>query len=136
MSDEAAQSANPNDLDELQDVPGLQKEAEQESWESEKDQESRLRVAIRNALHNLEVRIIGLLFWCVILPAGLGATALIVSLAVQYITPWGWMTENQLGDLLPAALALKDAMAGVASGSIITAWLIYRRLRRNNDKEL
>ena len=49
MSDEAAQSANPNDLDELQDVPGLQKEAEQESWESEKDQESRTKKLLGTA---------------------------------------------------------------------------------------
>ena len=136
MSDEDAQSARPKELEDLQDVPGLQKEAEQESWESEKNQESRLRVAIRDALHNLEVRIIRLLFWCVLLPVGVGAFALIIGLGAQFLTPWGWMTEDQLEDLLPAALAFKDAMAGAASGGIITALLFYRRLRRSNDRDL
>lgn len=103
--------------------------------ETEEGHESRLRRGIRDAVHFVESGSIRLFFLCVSLPIGVGLFLLIVSLSFQYATPWGWMSDNQLEDLLPAALAFKDAMAGVASGSAITAWLIYKRFQRPIDSD-
>ncbi len=122
-----APSARPEDAEEIESVADLgDEEIEQES---EEEQESRLRRGMREALHAIESRTIRIVFWCLLFPIGLAAGWLIVSVTVHLTLPKSWMSDEQLEALLPAALALKDAATGAVSGSALTAWFIYRRLR-------
>lgn len=126
-SNDDALSARPEDAEEIESAADLGDEIGEQ--ESEEEQESRLRRGMREALHAIESRTISIVFWCLLFPLGLAAGWLIVSVTVHLTFPRSWMTDEQLETLLPAALALKDAATGAVSGSALTAWFIYRRLR-------